>query len=288
MTIEAKVIADSIEPRGTRLTTLQLKYPRFIHSEFMTHRMFSRNASSSRAIPVEKMLEENCNALPIHWGKNKPGMQADKESYPEIGQPIWTQARQWAKTSAHYMHQKGLHKQIVNRLTEPFQHINVIVTATEWENFFKLRLHPDAQPEIQELARIMKEAMDRSIVRRLKSGEWHLPYIQPIEFCFVGTEHIPAEENEIDSWETAIKCSVARCARVSYLNHDQTKPTIEKDIALYDRLLSSGHMSPFEHIATPFRPQESWMDIPGITHTDKLGNLWSNNFRNWAQYRALL
>ena len=79
--MEVKVIADSISESGKRITTFQLKYPRFIHSEVMTHRVFSRNASSSRAIPVKKMIEQvrNNPAMPIHWGANQSGMQAKNE-----------------------------------------------------------------------------------------------------------------------------------------------------------------------------------------------------------------
>jgi thymidylate synthase ThyX len=281
MTITAKMIADSVGPSGVRLCTMQLKYPRFIHAEFMTHRVFSRNASSSRAIPVEKMLSENCDAAPIHYGMNQSGMQAQAKEAPEIGRPIWSQARNWAKEAALHMAGKGIHKQVVNRLTEPFQHINVIVSATEWENFFKLRLHPDAQPEIQELARVMKEAMLESTPHTLFDGQFHLPYITMDQYRSALPRDMYIEE--------AIKCSVARCARVSYLNHDQTEPDIKKDIGLYNRLLSSGHMSPFEHVATPFSGKiEPITKIAGATHQDKLGYVWSGNFREWAQYRQLL
>lgn len=158
MTISAKIVADSISPAGGRLVTMELCYPRFIHSEFLTHRMFSRNASSSRAIPVEKMLQQvqENPAMPVHWGKNQPGMQAREEIFPNTGKDLWKiYAKQTAK-NAEELNLIGYHKQVVNRLLEPFQYIKVIVTATEWDNFFKLRLHEDAQPEMYELARCMK------------------------------------------------------------------------------------------------------------------------------------
>jgi thymidylate synthase ThyX len=166
-------------------------------------------------------------------------------------------------------------------LLEPFQHIKVIVTATEWENFFKLRIHKDAQPEMCQLATHMAFALDDSTPTKLIAGEWHLPYVEYEEFldeheCYV----------EIDK---AIKCSVARCARVSYLNHDNSSPDIEKDIALADCLLEAGHMSPFEHQGTPMRPESFNVHAEdGITHIDKYDNLWSGNFRNWIQHRQLL
>ena len=184
MTIEAKVIADSIA-NGIRLTTMELKFHRFILPEFNTHRMFSRNASSSRAIPVEKMLkqvEEN-PAMPIHWGKNQPGMQANKEcnnkvnlkvcagEYLNTREEVWNNAAFWARNHAKALSDAGYHKQVVNRLLEPFQYIKVIVTATEYTNFFNLRLHPDAQPEMKQLAVVMQAAMNGSTPTKLEHGE---------------------------------------------------------------------------------------------------------------------
>ncbi len=297
--ISAKIIADSISPSDVRLTTLELEYPRFIHSEFMTHRMFSKNASSSRAIPVERVLTQvkNSPAMPIHWGKNQPGMQAREECnepvaldwdyYNDCGvvgprEEAWEEAAINATNVAHRFAFAGYHKQIVNRLTEPFQHIKVIVTATEWDNFFKLRLHPDAQPEMYELARCMKIAMEDSVPKELVNGQWHLPYISSRE----SKRLLPQGEKAL---QIAIKCSVARCARVSYLNHNNSYPDITKDIKLHDDLLSAGHMSPFEHIATPLgKPMENNDWVKGLTHMDRFGNLWSSNFRGWIQYRNMI
>lgn len=293
--IYAKIVADSISEQGIRITTMELCYHRFIHSEFMTHRMFSRNASSSRAIPVEKMInqvKEN-PATPIHWGKNQPGMQA-REEFDEddiLGfQSDWMETAKKVGEVAKYLSVLGLHKQVVNRLLEPFQFIKVIVTATEWDNFFNLRLHPDAQPEIQELARCMKEAMEASSPMLLKRGEWHLPYITEDE----GISLLLDAEYTKFNIEKAIKCSVARCARVSYNNHDNSSPDINKDIALADKLLEAGHMSPFEHVATPMEISNAYETLSGrawekgITHIDRHGTFWSSNFRGWIQYRNLL
>ena len=163
--IEAKIIADSINSLGHRITTMQLKYPRFIHSEFLTHRVFSRNASSSRAIPVAKMIDQVWNdpAMPVHWGQNKSGMQAEQEiQHVMHAKDLWFQASKSAAELAQRMNEIGLHKQVVNRILEPFQWIHVVVTATEWDNFFELRNHPAAQPEIQELAQQMQAAMEQS------------------------------------------------------------------------------------------------------------------------------
>lgn len=280
--ISAKMVADSIS-NDVRISTLELYYPRFIHSEFMTHRMFSRNASSSRAVPIEKVLKtvEECPAMPIHWGKNKPGMSADEECNESFnrGWVAYTREAWWAKAAdnarwaAEDFMEKGYHKQIVNRLTEPFQFIKVIVTATEWSNFFKQRLASGAQPEIRELAHCMREVMLKSIPEEMDVRHYHLPYISDEEM----------EENN----SNMIKASIARCARVSYLNHDKSLPDLEKDVNLYNFLIEHGHFSPFEHVATPMDPEAKWNTLlpAGYTHQDRLGVLWSGNFRGWLQRR---
>lgn len=284
--ITAQVVARS-NCDGTELTTMALKYPRFIHAEFMTHRMFSRNASSSRAIPTKKVLSR-CNAEPVHWGKNQAGMQAWAELSPAdlpVAEEIWWRARDVAVHHSEQLLSLEVHKQVVNRLTEPYQFIHVVVTATEWDNFFTLRLHEDAQPEIHELAKTMKEAMEYSPPVDLEHDEWHLPFILN-------------EEMRKYTIEELLKMSVARCARVSYLNHDDSEPVPENDIALHDRLLEAGHMSPFEHQARPMvmNPVEIveqdgqkgfWMD-KGVTHFDSKGEAWSGNLKNWIQYRQTL
>lgn len=269
--ITAKIIEDSIaESNGVRLTTLQLQYPRFIHAEFMTHRVFSRNASSSRAIPVAKVIEQvrDNPAMPIHWGKNQPGMQANDELDHRgqgVAVALWRKAAQEATTVAKYMNELGLHKQVVNRILEPFQYMHVIVTATEWQNFFELRAHPDAQPEIHALAIEMSKAMNASQPKALKEGHWHMPYVLPIERVRFS-----------DDTDLLLKLSAARCARVSYLTHDGKEPSVEKDLELYDRLVGSRplHASPIEHQATPMGEEGR--------------DLWSGNFRGWLQHRQII
>lgn len=268
---DVKVIEDSIAPSGSRLTTLQLLYPRFIHAEFMTHRVFSRNASSSRAIPVTKMIEQvrTNPAMPIHWGKNQPGMQANEEhdqpviidDYEVTRELAWKLAAEEASRIAQALNRAGYHKQVVNRLLEPFLHISVVVSATEWDNFFFLRCHRDAQPEIQHLANLMRQALEGSDPFPLNPGEWHLPYVLP-------------EERSLDL-SLKVKCSTARCARVSYSNHDGTVPSVERDVELYERLVGSEprHSSPAEHQATPGRLglngnfDESWTQFRQVIDT---------------------
>ena len=291
--IYAKVVADSLSKGGNRLTTLELNYHRYIHGEFMTHRLFSRNASSSRAIPVKTMLKNisESPATPIHWGKNQAGMQAREECSNLVMVDYsrgdwWEYGCEESIRNAHYFDKAGYHKQIVNRVTEPYQFIKVVVSATEWENFFHLRLHKDAQPEIQELARCIKQAMDESEPTSLVVGCYHTPYVERSE-GFLGNDGC-------SYWDMAIKCSVARCARVSYLNHDNSTPNIEKDISLYGLLLSSKHMSPFEHVAKSMNYSKFAQPLGivdwdnGTTHMDKQGVMWSGNFKGFVQHRQEL
>jgi hypothetical protein len=259
----AVVIKDSISPAGVRLVTVELAYPRFIHSELMTHRMFSRNAMSSRAVPVAKMIEQvrDRAAKPIHWGANQPGMQAKAELEGEklyVAQTLWQLAALQMADIAEEMNHIGLHKQVANRVLEPFQWMHTIVTATEWDNFFNLRRHPDAQPEFQHLANLMWEAFGDSEPTLLQPGEWHLPYVSNEEYVALPNEMLK-------------KISSARCARVSYLTHDGQAPEVYKDIELYEKLVGAEplHASPIEHVATPLKNPDEW----------------SGNFRGWYQYR---
>ena len=258
MPITAKVLLDSVSPDGHRLTTMELTYPRFVHAEYMTHRMFSRNAASSRAIPVKKMIDRVLRdpVIPIHWGANQKGMQA----FQEIGvgeqmscEEDWLAARDYSVDMVQGMISKGLHKQIANRLLEPWMWITVIHSATEHENFFNLRCHEAAEPHIQALAYAMRDAWDASSpVER----EWHMPLTG-----FEGDEKL----SDFD-----LRCvSVARCARISYLTHDG-KRDVMADTNLFRRLYENGHWSPFEHVA-----------YCGNDRCEK----GTANFRGWCQYR---
>lgn len=273
--IEAKVIAHSVahDDRGNygpELFTLALKYPRFIHSEFMTHRVFSRNAASSRAIPVSKMIEQVRNepAMPIYWGSNKPGMQAGDELTDmdlATAKNLWIDAAENAAATAEKMQELGLHKQVVNRVLEPFQIMQTVVTATEWENFFQLRISEFAQPEIKALAVAMKEAMTNSTPFQMPYGEYHTPYV---------TAEERDEYRSRKGRRTLCMVASARCARVSYLNHDGSNPDIAKDLDLATKLKDAYHASPFEHVARPL----DLRDMPGV----------NRNFKEWTQFRAEL
>jgi hypothetical protein len=288
VTISSQIIADSISPQGIRLTTFQLRYPRFIHAEFMTHRMFSRNASSSRAIPVSRLIEDiqRDTAMPVHWGKNQSGMQAveelDEDAKRQV-QACWGSAREEAIAWAQTMHNVGAHKQIVNRILEPFSHINVVCTATDYANFYALRRHKDAQPEIKVLADAMWDAQQNNVPQLLLPGEWHLPYV------------LDEEIRELDGptgpcWTMLKHLSVARCARVSYLTHEGKVPNIEEDLRLYVRLVGGNplHASPAEHQATPDTENEQSVGFSEMVHYSWDQPKQHGNLTGWRQYRKTL
>lgn len=294
----AVIVTDSVSPDGIRLTTFQLRYWRSIHSELMTHRDFSRNAGSSRARPSKAIIEQvRTNPWgPIHWGLNQAGMQAHRELEGDAlwaAQAAWKMAAQSAADMAEHLNNIGTHKQVVNRLLEPFTYIDVLVTATNYANWFALRDHPDAQPEIQELAKLMRIEYGVNFPKLLKPGEWHLPYTTDEDwevaerYCRDSrtTRGKPTHEEKL---EIVRRISVARCARVSYRAFDGTVSPIEKDLERYDKLLASQplHASPAEHQATP----DTMISAPPGSH-------WSQewvfpeqhgNFRGWRQYRKML
>jgi thymidylate synthase ThyX len=266
---KAKILADStsfgICDHSNRIITTQLTFPRCILAEFNTHKSIARNAASSRAIPVSKMIkdvEEN-PFVPIHWGKNQKGMQANEvleRSEAEFCKDLWLEARDNAVDTVNQMVEVGLHKQIANRLLEPWMWVTVIATGNMagWNNFLALRAHKDAEPHMQKIAYSLKEEIIKSKTNILISGEWHLPLIG-----FQGDEDLSQDEK--------VKVSVGRVARVSYLTHNGVRDP-QADIELHDRLIGSGHFSPTEHIAM------------ASTDTDKGGNLGAG----WTQYRKTL
>ena len=275
------MIAHSVNPHtGKELMTMALVYPRFIHAEARTHRIISmkdssvevhedisfmddpalsRNAMSSRAVPVQKMIDQvrNDPAMPIHWGSNKPGMQAGEELMGDdliYAKRKWHDAARHAADIAEGMMKLGLHKQVVNRVLEPYQWMHTIVSATEWPNFFDLRLSPMAEPNMRQLAQCMKMCIDLS---KPVETEYHIPYVTDAE-------------RESYAIADLMMISAARCARVSYLTHDGATPDVAKDLILADTLFTSKHASPFEHQA------EAMGD-----------DSWSRNFCGWEQHREI-
>lgn len=293
------------------MTTFEFVFPRWILAEVNTHRMLSKNAASSRAVPGASqtdMILQN-PAKPIHWGENEPGMRASKELegvQREAAIGIWQSAMEaavsFAKTASNKLGING-HKQWVNRISENYTFTKQVISGTEWANFFWLRDHPDAQPEFRELARCAGLAMERSTPTLLLPGEWHLPYITTD-----GGKYWLDENTELDL-DTARKVSASCCAQVSYRKLDDS---IEKAQKIFDMLhlgstTDPSHSSPTEHQATPIcwsvysteNPPDNGPAIindpafpnswePGVTHVRRDGSLWSGNLQGWIQYRQLI
>lgn len=310
--IVAKVIADSISPEGKRITTFELEYPRIIHSELMTHRLFSRNAMSSRAVPIAKMVEQVMTnpAMPVRFGANKPGMQDKGVEHTDLindytPRDWWKLAGLSAARFAQDFADSGYHKQIANRLLEPFQRMKAVFTATELNNFWWLRIDADADPTIEALVMEMKRVFDASNPESLQPGEWHTPYVDHVYehktddgpgvfvgYCIQGEEDLSPV---MLTKEEAVAISASCCAQVSYRILNSTK---EKALDIYQKLISGNkvHASPFEHVATPmeeiyesdsfFRSSEAWPK--GVTHRDRNGEYWSANFKGWIQLRQTL
>lgn len=238
--ISVEIIADSINPNDHRITTYKLVYPRYIHAEVMTHRTFSRNSASSRAVPIERFMAQVAvePVIPVRWGLNGKGMQDHGEITGRDAshiESLWREAANCAVSYAGLLAKSGLHKQLANRLIEPYLWMETLVTATQWENFFALRVHKDAHPDFQRLAYLMLEAyVEKSTPNAVPWGRWHIPF----------GDRMP-EGLELG---TQLKVAVARAARLSYMTMDG-KIDVDKDVELHDRLAQSGHWSPFEHVA---------------------------------------
>ena len=261
--IEARVIADSIAPNGTRLVTLECTYPYFIHGQVMATRVFSRNAASSRAIPVKKMIERVRNniAMPSYWARNQRGMEAISEideDKKKLAIERWLRDAEQACRSAEYYAGLGVHKAIANRPVMPYMHMTTLISSTQWANHENLRIHHGAQQEYQLLATLMRFAMQMSEPTLVKEGAWHLPFW--------------TQADAVLSIQDQIRVCVARCARVSLLNHEGIY-SVEDDLILFYRLVSERppHSSPLEHVATPLSSQ------------------WDahSNFVGWEQFRGI-
>jgi hypothetical protein len=294
--ITAKIIADSINQEGNRMVTMEIEYPRFILAELNTHRMLSKNSASSRAIPVQTMhthIRQN-PAQPVSWGRNQSGMKAREQidaTDTVEAMLIWEQAMDTAIDYSQQLAELDVHKQIVNRITEPWMTMKTVISGTEWNNFFYLRAHPDAQPEIQLLASKMKEVYINSVSQLLHPGEWHLPYITTARNTSGRLEYFDPNGETLTALEARV-VSASCCAQVSYRRNDFSLEKAEKIFAL---IIESEpcHASPVEHQATPmdidtmcrFEP-ETWG--PGVTHVSANSDLWSGNLRGWIQFRKTI
>lgn len=291
MKIESKLVLTSKNREtGVNLYTFVLTYPRVILAEVNTHRVLSRNTASSRAIPSKKQRERILKDpfIPVTIGQNQKGMQAGDELSGWrhfVAVQTWKLARYPNALASWILEKVGAHKQVVNRIVEPWTYTQQVVTCTDLKNIFKLRDHKDAEPHFQIIAKQMHQQVDyverlfNTVnfdcrngdspvplddvnptlgvyrVQMLRPGDWHMPFIDDTE-----------ASNDIESLK---KISTARCARVSYyLPESGKRSDMERDVELCSRLSSSGHWSPFEHVATP-------------TVEDQ----YIGNFRSWKQYR---
>lgn len=299
-TTSAKIIADSVSPAGHRLTTFECVFPRIILAEVNTHKMLSKNSASSRAIPIEKMIQRVLEDpyVPTHWGKNQRGMQAEQDvdiTTAGIAQGVWREACNVSMKYANELLALGIHKQITNRLLEPFMWHTALITGTEFSNFFNLRDNKDAHPDFRDCAHAMRELYGKGEPIKRDYQDWHTP--------LTWDEDVDVRTSEQDWDEYRCKVSVGRCARVSYLTHDGKRDP-QADVDLCDRLLASGHMSPFEHVARPMDHYEldlfkqkrvewntetkQWKWIGATATSDGEYTHFLGNLNGWVQYRKLI
>lgn len=295
--ISATVIKDSISESGKRFTTFELEYPRIIHGEFMTHRTISKNASSSRAVPIQKAIEnvKNNPAFPVHWGKSQNGMQADTELVGEDlnrAKLLWQKGIDQSIELVNEFDEIGAHKQIASRWLETGQMIKVVASATEWDNLLWLRNDDAAQPEFHELAKCLQECFYQSTPELLLVGEYHLPYIKTGRDVNFNLNYFDSS-GELLTVEEALKISTSCTAQVSYRRLNDSK---EKALDIYGKLFSGAkkHMSPTEHQGTPISVVGNvlpWNPLTwpvGITHVTRDSILHSGNLSGWIQYRQTL
>ncbi len=259
---QSKIVADSIAHNGCRLTTFEVTFPRFILAEWNTHRVFSRNTASSRAIPIEKIIAsvEDNPFIPEKFPKNQAGMQNDEWLEGEEAEKArmeWLESRNLAVDQVQKLIKLNVHKQIANRILEPFMWVTSVTSSTQWKNFFTLRNSKLAQPEIMKVASTMQTLYEESKPTLLDVGEWHLPYVTK-------------EEKDTFGFHDVLYLSAGRCGKVSYLTHGETN-TPQKDIEIArDKMVGNKHWSPVEHPATP------------LNEPNFLGN-----FRGWKQFRKV-
>lgn len=304
----ARVEKDSIAPDGQRLTTFVISFPRIVLAETVTHRVnsdiwgemswcertttvdISKNSASSRAIPFPKMLEriKEDPYMPV-WTLNQKGMQGgfiDDQQQIDTCNAVWLAARDEMINRAQQLHTNSVHKQDCNRLLEPWAWITQVVTSSRWDNFFALRCHHAAHPAFRHVARMMYLMRRKSTPKPLQYGQWHLPFVPDDQMCGFefkpqyGNSYDPRYHESVEGLPDLIKFSAARCAWVSYENHDKDG-TPEALLATWKRLFAEIpiHASPVEHQATP---------IPlGHIHLSGM-DLWHSNLKGWVQARKLL
>lgn len=291
MTVRVEMICDSVGEHAPRLSTILMYYPHVIHNELLTHRVFSRNSASSRAIPVSKMIQSVLDDpyIPPKWYKNEPGMQGRVELKGwelDRAQRVYNQARWDATSHAESLVAVGAHKQIANRILNPYMHILVLVTSTQWSNFLHVRDHGDAEPSMELLGKAVRACLEASTPTLLRPGEWHLP--------FTDTDQHPTAANIGDlkelEFSNTLKQSVARCASTSYKTVEGYDMTLERAIVLHDRLVAGDpvHASPTEHQAKVdhFHREAGFPDFKIVANSDP--KLSGNFAPGWIQYRKTI
>ena len=316
MTVTAKIIADSISPEGQRITTYEIVYPRIVLAELNTHRVFSRNSASSRAIPVKKMndLIRADIARPVRFGAANPGMQDNGAHNALINgytpEEWWDLAVYSAIQFSTAFDEAGYAKQVCNRLTEAGSHMKTVLTSTDFDNWDWLRDHDAADPTIAAVARAMSVAKAESTPIVLQPGQWHTPYYGAGYWKDSG--YVKKTENGLEATDNkrgghtlveALAISSSCTAQVSFRTADDT---LEKALKVKERLIQDNavHGSPFEHQGTPVKTKcyfsvnhdeddgvnlldpSTWEK--GITHSDRDGVLHSGNFSGWIQHRQLI
>ena len=285
--ISARIVADSITKRGCRITTFILKFPRFVLAELNTHRMLSRNSASSRARPFSAMLKDVINdpfVPPLGWMSAHKGMQGTEyldEKTSEEARIAWLRGRDHAVACATELDRLGVTKQLVNRVLEPYMFHEVILTATEFENFFALRSNPDTEIHLCKLATLMLEEYNASTPKLLKDGEWHIPFGDMMD-----TEKIQQLESSLPIETLKLQIAAARCARISYKPFgNEEKYDYAADIRLFNTLVDGNHVSPLEHGARAMTDEE-W-DKNVSNRGEEIQKGWCGNFRGFIQLRKL-
>ena len=284
--IWVELIKDSVSPQGNRFITMQSHYPRYIHAQRLKHRMDSVNTASSRAIPVKRMIEiikEN-TVLPIKFGSNQRGMISGDEVDRREAERHWLRGSALALDVAKDLNELNVHKEVVNRVLEPYMYIMEVGSATEWNNKFHLRIAYDAQGEINELVKGMKYCYDHSNPMLLEHGEWHVPYVDSSRNAHGELRYYDESGKSLTVTE-AKAISSSCCAQVSYRRLNKT---YDKAMDIYGRLMPEDgnlHATPFEHVATPMSKRE-WRKrkFAAMFINDDIA-LFKGNVKGWIQHR---
>lgn len=293
MTVRVEMICDSIGEYAPRLSSILMYYPHVIHAELLTHRVFSRNAASSRAIPVKKMIQSvrDDPYVPPKWYANQPGMQGTVELEGVAlrrAQRAYNTALCDAIDHAASLDEIGAHKQIANRIINPYMHILVLVTSTQWSNFLHVRDHGDAEPSMQLLRAAVRACLDASKPRLLKPGEWHLPWVSQADCETIGQANrtVPEDMRMQRNQTDRLRLSVARSASTSYKTVEGFDMSLERAVGLHDKLVGGDplHASPTEHQAKVDKLFDDRAIVKQFRHPELSGNLAPG----WIQYRKTI